>query len=49
MQMFEGTFEVALRRAGLARLHEHCQRHKVADDNGEGQADHERHGQRTVQ
>lgn len=44
-----GTFEVALWRAGLARLHEHCERHHVADDNGEGQADHKRYSQCTVQ
>lgn len=47
--MVVGTFEVALWHAGLACLHEHCEGHDVADDNGEGQADHERHGQRTVQ
>lgn len=47
--MIASTFEVALRRAGLARLHEHRERHHVADDNGKGQADHECHGQRAVQ
>lgn len=43
------TFQVSLRRSGLSCLYKDCESNHIPNHDGECQADHEQHRQRTVQ
>lgn len=43
------TFQVSLRGSGLSCLHKDGQGDHIPNHDGEGQADHERHGQEAVE